>query len=324
MLKQLLTVTVSVILLAVLVVPICESYGDPSPNELDVLVISGQSNGAYMETTTVHGVTNVICDPDDVNGNVPLPHKNAYYYGTALVPILYGAYYETATYDTTLDSYAIHPMTSEGAWIIGGEEAAIASALTARSYHDVLIINVCAPGAPIEFYEDGATGAAYSEKVIEDALSKLDSKYRVNKLGFVWIQGESNKTTAIADYISSFESVKGFYEDLGFDTCYMVQTKPGNSGNAADAQLQICNTNPDCILASTAPSTFTVSNGLLVSDDIHYSQLGRNIVGHDIGMAIPVYSSDHPEKGLIMLIPWLLIAAIIVSFTAAIFIRRAD
>lgn len=319
MIKKIVATTAVIILAAAVLIPVCETGGS-FEETLDVMVIAGQSNGAYMETTTVSGVTNTICDPDEVNGAVDLPKKDAYYYGTSSVPILYGSYYENPSYDSTLDSYGIYSMTSDGEWTIGGEEAAIASAVTARSYNDILIINVCAPGAPISFFAPDATGGLYAAAVIDDALDKVSSKYTINKLGFVWIQGESNKTTAVDTYIAAFEDINDWYVEQGFPNCYMVQTKPSNSGYAAEAQLEICETISNCILSSTAPSTFTVDNGLLVSDNLHYSQDGRNVVGSDIGAAVKI--PEETQNTLYMVIAVIFIAVIVIGAATTMLLRR--
>lgn len=315
-------IIVAILLAASVLIPITSSLSSGQDN-LNVVVIAGQSNGAYMETTTVGDVTNVICDPEDVNGEVPLPTAGAFYYGTASVPILYGAYYANPTYDSTLASYDIYPMVSDGEWVIGGEEAAIASELTHRTNSNVLIINVCAPGAPISWFKPTATGGLYAAAVIADALDKVDSGYKITKLGYVWIQGESDKTTAVSTYVSDFDTVNEWYNDNGFGMCYMVQTKPENSGNATAAQTQICNTHSNVILASTAPATFTMANGLMVSDNLHYSQEGRNIVGKDVGEKIraTIYPDD-TESDLLSIIPILVIAGLIIAIIGSMIMRR--
>lgn len=281
-------------------------------DNLEVLVIAGQSNAAYRQV-----------DVSLINEEIPQPITNVYYYGTSTQPIWFG-YPSNPTYDQTLASYGIYSMVSNGQWKIGGYEPVLAESISKKSNCDVLIINVGISSATIANLTPQQIGGEYTAKVIEDALSKVDSKYHINKLGYVWIQGESNAGSTVDGYIQQFNIINDWYHEHGFEKCYMVQTRPANSGNAAIAQLKICQDDPSVVLASTAPSTFTVENGLMVSDDLHYSQQGRIVVGEDINSKISLtpHIRDASVGNLLGVLPVILIIGLLLAVTAAIFKKK--
>lgn len=296
-----LGIFVIVVLVGSFLVPIVNDSTD-ADDTLEVLVIAGQSNAAYG------GFVN----PTLVNQEIPKPSTNVYYYGTASQPIWYG-YPSNPTYDTTFESYDIYPMINNGSWAIGGYEPGMAYAISEKSNCDVLIINVGISSASIQYLQPDNTGGAYVNDVIEDALSKVDSKYKIDKVGYMWLQGESNSSTAVDTYISYFDTINDWYYSKGFDTCYMVQTRPYNGGNASIAQLQICSSDYSVLLASTAPDTFTVDNGLMVSDNLHYSQKGRDVICNDVASQLRVsYHFDNEGTNLLIAIPFVVIAALLI------------
>lgn len=304
------------IIVVVSLLPVLTETADSVNGEdnLEVLVIAGQSNAAYRQV-----------DVSLINEEIPQPVTNVYYYGTSTQPIWFG-YPSNPTYDQTLESYGIYSMVSNGQWKIGGYEPVLAESISKKSNCDVLIINVGISSATIANLTPQQIGGEYTAKVIEDALSKVDSKYNINKLGYVWIQGESNAGSTVDGYIQQFNIINDWYHEQGFEKCYMVQTRPANSGNAAIAQLKICQDDPSVILASTAPSTFTVDNGLMVSDDLHYSQQGRIVVGEDINSKISLtpHIRDSSVGSLLGVIPVVLIIGLLLAVTADIFVKRND
>lgn len=308
-----LTAIIAAIIVALSMIPIITESAN-GENTLEVLVISGQSNAAYRQVNL-----NVV------NEDVPLPTTNVYYYGTASQPIWYG-YPSNPTYDETLDSYGIHSMLSNGEWKIGGYEPILAHAISTKSNCDVLIINVAISSATVANLTPNQIGGEYASKVIADALSKVDSKYQIEKIGYMWVQGESNYSTPIDTYIEQFELVNTWYHENGFDICYMVQTRPENSGNAALAQIQICNQDPTVILASTAPATFTVDNGLMEADNLHYTQRGRDIVGADIDakLALEYHVRDSTLSTMINVIPLVIIIGLILTAIGVLYVRSRD
>lgn len=315
MLKSILGATIAIILVGSLLAPICDV--DDGENTLNVVVLAGQSNAAYS-------FNEVRCDPTVINEEFGKPSTNCYYYGTQNEPLVYGSSYTNPFYDGTFNGYNFYNMYN-GTWKIGGYEPVLGYELGKKTNCDIYVINVAIGGAPINFLIPSEDGGEYAQKAINAALDRIPSNYTVNKLGFIWIQGESDQTTDVDDYIADFTTIFEFYQDLGFDKCYMVETRPDNSGNATEAQLKICDENPNVILSSVAPATFTTANGFLSTDNLHYTQAGRIVVGEDIvehidAKLIPRSMPTEMFSAIVIL----MIVAIVVTLTYTVFHRNRD
>lgn len=307
-------IVVIVSILGGLTIPFIDSLNEEG--KLEVLILSGQSNSAYRNY-----------DVELVNEEIALPSTNVYYYGTESQPIYYGQTPETGgpTYDTTFESYGIYSMISDGAWKIGSYEPVLAKYISDRTNSDVLIINTGISAASIDYLLPTSDGGQYVEEVIEHAIADIDSTYTLDKLGFVWIQGEADYSTAVSTYVEKFTTIFDWYASLGFGDCYMVETQLRYSGNANTAQNLICEENSHVYLASTSPETFTVSNGLLASDDLHYSQAGRIIVAEDICEVLKL--PTHLDKNifnLLNIVPVVIICAMIAGVSRIIISSKRD
>lgn len=284
MLKKILTITVATILVLCVAIPIISDVTKHDEKVLNVVVIGGQSNGVYMSQ---------LVDLDLVNEEVPQPPVTCWFYGNGY----------------------IHDMTSNGKWILGNVDSPLAYEIAKYSNTDVLVINACVGGKPIEYFTPGNDGADWITECVETALSRTTSFDKVNKLGWAWIQGESDKTTSVDDYIADFEKVDGLFKSLGFNYCWISQTRTVDGGNAVTAQEQIVNTMPNVFWGSRASDTFTVENGMIYTDGLHYTQAGRIIIGEDIGKAmtdkIPFSLENEPYLDLIQIIPVMLIVSLI-------------
>lgn len=300
---MLVMITVAVILLGAVMVPYMDSETQKDEDVLDVIVLGGQSNMAYIPA---------YMDIDVVNEELGEPSMTCYYFGTDTRPSYLGM---------DMSECDMHSMYNNGAWIIGGEECGLAYTLASRSHHDILTINVAIPAYTIAQFEPGTTGGNHIKNTIEAALSVIPSTYTINKVGWAWCQGESDKKTSYSSYISSFDKIDAMMNEYGFDKCYLVQTKPVDSGSATIAQEMIVQNEKDVVMASTAPATFTVANGNLIEgNSLHYSQQGRIIVGEDIANAVTI--PDDSYYSLLYVIPVMVIAAIILIAVRMIYSNR--
>lgn len=288
--KQIIFLVVGVIVLSALLIPIVND----TDNTLNVIVLEGQSNSQYASSRV---------DPSLMD-ELGSPSKNVYYYGTPQYPFSLNTP-NNPVYDTTFESYNIYSMYNEYAhqWRIGSEDAAICYQVSERYKTDTLVINVSIAGSTIAYLQPDATGGTIINNALNDAFSKIPKKYNVVKVCYVWMQGEADRTTDEDVYIGLFENIKEYYEDKGINKCYLVQTRPENGGNASLAQLTICENDPDVILASTLPSTFTVENGLLLSDNLHYSAEGRYLIGMQVGEIIEVEKSSNDIEVILSILP---------------------
>ena len=73
------------------------------------------------------------------------------------------------------------------------------------------------------------------------------------------------------------------------EKCY-VELIPPKWVDSHEALLNLAASDPDVMIATALASTFTVSNGLLQSDETHYTQAGQNLLG--AAVAKYVYNHD--------------------------------
>lgn len=316
--KTILILTVGIILVGSLLAPLCFPQNDE--NTLDVVVIDGQSNAQYWGWTS-----NNICSPSIVNASgLEAPEHDLYYYGDA-TPTYYGPVYTQPTYDTTLASYDLHKMY-DGEWKIGSYGPTLAKMLSERSGHDVLVIDVGVGAAPIQWLTTTGPGGIWAEKIISDALSKVPSKYHVDILGMIWAQGESDAGTTVDTYIERFNTLYNSLNDkFGLDKVYIIKTRDAYGGNAITAQEQLAAENDNITIATSIADTFTQENGLLNSDNLHYTQQGRTVIAEILGGAITF--NEHPANEnleLLKVLPILVIVALIMVAVGAIYLRRSD
>lgn len=317
-LKLILTSTICVALLALVVIPVIDTATDepPETDDLYVFVLAGQSNAAYYNSNVTVA-----------NDNPPIKDDYAFYYGTDSAPINCGTI-ANMDYDTTLNSYNIHSMTdSEGIFTIGNIEAPFASKFVNDTNQKCLIINTGIGGISINSYVPGQIGFNYASDIIADALSKIPDSYNVVKTGIIWIQGESNNALAIDTYINQFKAMFNGFKSIGFEAAYISQTRAINGGNATIAQEIIANTVSGAYIASDAASDFTIDNGMMDADNLHYTQLGDNVIGNDIASFV-IQKRNMPTEmnqgleSLIMIIPLIVTVAIIMLIGTAIVTRR--
>lgn len=307
----LVTTIIAIVIVVSAFIPIVEEYQTEGQDTLQVVVLAGQSNIAYIPS---------YMDVDTVNEEIPKPSTNCYFYGLSDRPVWDNA---------DLSQCDIHSMNDDDRWIIGGEECGVAYEISKKTSDDVLVINVGIPGKPIEYYQDNQTGGIRIKAVIESALSEITGYSIVNKCGWVWCQGESDKTTPVQDYIDSFTNINNMFDSMGFERCAMVQTKPVDSGNSTQAQSDIVSQFENVIWGSKAPATFTVANGLLIEgNSLHYSQSGRDIVGKQCGdalsLGLPQHIRDSPIPEMITIIPVLLIASLLIGVVSIYVVHRRD
>lgn len=320
MLKKIILIVVGIILIGSLLVPTIGSTTEPpaETNNLNVFVLAGQSNAAYYnENISV------------ANENTPIKNDFAYYYGTEDAPINCGVINDLQ-YDTTLESYGVYSMTdTDGVFRIGNIEAPFASYFVNETNQKVLIINTGIGGVSIASYVPGTVGFEYAKKIIADALTKIPDGLNPVLKGVMWVQGESNAAYPVNTYIQNFESISDGFKELGFNGIFISKTKADNGGNASFAQTLIPERVSGAHLVTQVADTFTISNGLLASDNLHYTQKADNILGKDFA-AYLISAYGYPVaqlseySSLISIIPLLCIVAIVLWIAVDMLRKRYD
>lgn len=292
-----ISISVATIMLTMVLVPVLNDAEHPD-NVLDVIIIDGQSNAEY--STSQARVNPALID-------LPLPHHKLMYYGTPTAAnYLYG----------DVPSTGIYEMNRDGYWVIGGLEPTLAYYYSERSDHDVLTINIAVGAQSITKLAPNGDYWVKGSESIKEALSMV-SGYRLNMVGWIMLQGEADKNMAVDTYKSHFLDLVDYFDSIGADQCYLVKTREYYGGNATTAQEELVEEYPNIHMATTITDTFTEANGLLVNGDpIHYSQLGRNVVGKAVAEYMDVYSM--PGSEIISVIPTIMVVAILLSTVGAI------
>lgn len=307
--KKIIALIIPIVLFAAIVVPVSTHSGTTS-NTLDVVILAGQSNAEY-------GYTNDTTDPALVNEEYQETPTHKLYY--------YGGDRPANPWFASWGSWGVQEMYND-AWTIGGYEPILANEISKKTNHDVIVINM-GVGARTVYQlnpHNHQYPGVYGKTVLDSALTEISPEYsNLSMLGWIWIQGESDKDTPIAEYIAQFREVQSFFKSYGAEKCYIVHTRDYYGGNANLAQDQLVANDDNIMYATFASDSFTVENGTLVSwEPIHYSQKGRDIIAHDLIEAIAIPApSENANYTMLAIIPLIILVAI-VAFAAKILIVR--
>lgn len=238
---------------------------------LDVFFITGQSNSSYA-----------AADPSKAN---PVPSLGE----------SYAWMYENGRYGdlTDLDQAAMRPMVdaSTGASTTGDKAPSFCATYNELTGNKVYWICGGASGQSImQFDPDGGPVWEYMVELVNRAMDAVDRNlYEPVPCSFMWIQGESNKNLSVETYEKKFlnlvDAIIGGELGYQFNHCFVSLIKSDVGGNARIAQIKAAEEHPSTITIAADADSFTIENGLMASDDLHYSQLGDNIIGADLGKA---------------------------------------
>lgn len=278
--------------------PFFQIQGDE--DTLDVFIIDGQSNAAYVNQPG-------SADVDVVNDTLGSPDRSLFYYGNSTRPTMYN---ESDT------NYAIRPIYVDGEYKVGGLVAPFAYYLSEAQDRDVLVLDVGISAQSIVNLVPGSVGGNWKTKVISDALSSITGYDHVNLVGWTWLQGESDKTMAVSTYTGYFNDLEDYYSSIGCPNCYIVKTREAYGGNATIAQENLIATNPNIHLGTDITDTFTGTDYML--DNLHYSQAARIIIAEKVVEIIPVenYGNWDSVNPILAVIPVVIIMAMIVGVAA--------
>ena len=279
---------------------------------LDVCLMLGQSNAAYANYNLAEAPA-------------PAP-GTAYYYG-----------HESGKYsEITFASCTIHSMTSaDGTATTGDKAPSFAKKYYETTGHRVYFVCGAINGKSITTFDpdDGMTWR-YAAEVVDYAIKALDeSHYTYNSIAYMWIQGEADAGMSIEEYKSRFLEMNnaimnGGLAGVAFHHAFISKVRTIASGNA---QIQLAEEHPDIItMATTISSTFTIDNGLMGSDGVHYTQSGDNLIGEALGESMGQWILDNPQYDdngsildtIIDIIPVIFVAGLIVTIVVTTITRK--
>ena len=311
MINNLLKGTLAVIVATIVIMSMLPLFQEFDDDVLDVIVIDGQSNAEYYRDN--NGMVNI----SEVNSVLGAPHHKILYYGTSTQP---AGYHQR----NDLDSYSIHEAYVNGSYVVGSLLAPLGYYYSEKSGHDILIINAGVAGSPIEGLVPDSTGGEWRSDLIDHVMPLIHGYSKINKIGWVWLQGESDKNTPISSYKESFYEIQEYYETIGYDNCYIVKTMYEHGKNATIAQAQLIIESSNIYLGTDITDTFP-GTPMMKADNVHYTQAGRILIAGDLTKVLPV-EKDGSETlmTLVSTIPIILIAALLLGIIGTVLYKKLN
>lgn len=203
-------------------------------------------------------------------------------------------------YSELVGGVQICPMNNEdGTMARGNIEAALAKNLYDMTGEKVLLVNAGLSGRMMYSFVP-IQGESYKYinnvwQVIKRYIydDEFQQKYETRLRSYIWAQGESDGDTDVGsyknDYLKLHEMLKS--RDFGFEYGFIIKVRPMYT-NAAEAQEQLVAENEDIAMATRSSEHFSVENGKMRFDDLHYSQIGDNLLGEETAKSIAKAYSD--------------------------------
>ena len=241
----------------------------------DIIIMNGQSNSAYYW----------IHDWRPESDKAPAPEiGTCYYFGRLTDPAmnyLIGS----------IEDYEIHDFIdpNTGDLRIGDKGPGICTEYYKATGHKVFWIQIGIVAKHVAaFVPPSASCWTYDLSVMTMFNEDLaDLPVEIDRTIMYWAQGEGDKSagTSIATYKSRFmqfwdAAPAAWGHDI--ETCYMVSGRTNHMGiiNTALAELAAEHDNIKMAVLPALIDSFTVANGLMVDDNLHYTQLGDNAVAN--------------------------------------------
>ena len=248
--------------------------------QLDLIYMYGQSNAAYRNAV-----------PSEAD---PIPRLGtAYYYGLEDRSGPTAAENNTGMDLSECDFWTM--LDENGESRIGDKAPSFSAEYTKITGHKIYWVCGAVGNKGIsQFQPPNAFMWTYGKSVLENAVELVDTdKFNLEVTYYLWIQGEANATSPIDQYKSLFLNMHNamINGDMGykFKGCFISIVRDQNGENSAIAQRELCKEYSTIHLGADIAKTFTVQNGLMGSDDLHYSQAGNNLIGETMGTNVGDY-----------------------------------
>lgn len=274
---------------------------------LDFYCFNGQSNSTYRSAIEES-------NPDTAS---PYPSRSAGY----LINMFQSDTEPMAIYD------------SDGDPNIGGNFPSFMADYYEETGRKVLVISAGVGGRSILKFQPGNEMYERTLTAMNSAYDNFLSQteyYEPGKKVMIWIQGEADNDNMTADtYCDYFMTFWNSIQSTAhpFDYC-MISLLASDYPVIKEADLKLIEDHSEMYLGSEVAQTFTIDNGLLVSDGIHYSQEGRNLLGASLAESADYLLTHQKVRqsdavlNLYKLVPLMFIIALLVGAAAAIYSRR--
>lgn len=276
MIGRITILAVGIAVLCVLTATLYDEAPKIGDDTTDVIFMMGQSNATYRDWAARPAQASPVPEPG-----------TAFYYGTSSRP---------SGINQTAEESGIWPMSYDGGATIGDKWPAIAATYTEHTGRNVLMAELGEGNQSIRLFNPTMGGRLwnYSVERVADVMQAMENAGMTpGVVRIVWIQGENDVLMNPDEYakrlIDIGDSILG--GELGCKVTapiWISETRGTNDRNGSgEAQVMVCQEHPDMFrMASTLALTFSISDGTLAGDGIHYSQKGNNLLGSEIGNAI--------------------------------------
>lgn len=174
----------------------------------------------------------------------------------------------------------------------------------------VIWISLGIPGRMISTWSPTGNAWLQNVKIMDAAMPMIPEGFRITDTIAVWSQGESDflKDTGYDHYLQSWTDLHSRAATdwhVTIDAWYLAEGKDDTCGWVNDAFRELSETVDDVhLVAEGIASSFSVENGLMHTDNLHYSQQGDNslaaacaydiakIQGYDIASRPPIYLQE--------------------------------
>lgn len=286
---------------------------------LDMAFITGQSNAAYWNP-----------DPDTA---APVPKLGtSYYFGLEDQAGAKSGQSSTGGMDIANSTFW-SMLDENGELRIGNKGPAYAAEYYEKTGHKVYWVCGAIGNKHIAQFlpapEQGIDNImwVYMGNILNAAIAAVDTDhYTLSENYYMWCQGEANQTISISSYEYYFMKMhnallEGKCAGVHFKGCVISEIREQNGGNAVEAQRYLADKYSTIYMGTQATQTFTVANGLMGPDDLHYSQLGNNIIGSDLGkfigkLVMPYENENTLVKPILSAVPIILIGGLIATIAA--------
>ena len=197
-------------------------------------------------------------------------------------------------YAERISGVTIQPMNNaDGSMAIGNIEAGLAKSLYDNLGEKVLVVNGATGGMPMSSFVPNQGESFVNMHRVWNRIKRniydedFEKHYEVRLRSYIWVQGEADSETNIGMYKNDYMKLHQMLisDTYGFEYGFIIKVKP-EFKNSTQAHEELVLENEDIAMATRSTATFTIENGKMHTDDVHYSQIGDNQLGDETGKSI--------------------------------------
>ena len=247
-----------------------------NPAKADIVLMNGQSNAAYYNYTRPPSA-------EDIANTPALPYGTAFYFGWSDgMPVF------TSDNPSSCELFDFMDPVSGSIRVCdkGPEFCRTYAELTGKK---VIWVSLGIPAKRIAAW-DQPNGSAWVQdcRIMDYANAAIkDAPFKIDQVIVLWSQGESDylHSTGYTHYITSFEKlVEAAPEGWGWDinAWSLMPGRTAQVGWVNDAFYELARDLDNVFIASSADliDSFSIDNGCMRFDDLHYTQLGDNALAN--------------------------------------------